>query len=119
MSECGGDINGTAGSEDVKLVRSVRKRKGENVDIDENFDARIMHSQPSQGSKGANVIIFKHSPHRVLADTWDRHRMRDKAEYFPTIGRFPLAIRDNRISIIGQSSLIMPVPIAKGKSMCV
>ena len=119
VSECGGDINGTAGSEDVKLVRSVRKRKAEEVDIDEKFDARMMHAQPNQGSRSANFIIFKHSPRRVLTDTWDRHRMRDKAEYFPTIGRFPLAIRDNRISIIGHSSFIMPVPIAKGKSMCV
>ena len=35
MSECGCNINGTAGSEDVKLVKSVRKRYAEKIDIRE------------------------------------------------------------------------------------
>ena len=35
MSDCGGNFNGTAGSEDVKLVRSVRKRYAKKVDIEE------------------------------------------------------------------------------------
>ena len=33
MSGTGGNINGTAGSDDVKLVRSVRKRYAKKFDI--------------------------------------------------------------------------------------
>ena len=35
MSECGCNINGTAGSEDVKPVKSARKRYAEKVGIGE------------------------------------------------------------------------------------
>lgn len=45
MSDTGGNINGTAGSEDVKLIRSVRQRHAEKVDIDEISGAQMMHAQ--------------------------------------------------------------------------
>ena len=42
-----------------------------------------------------------------------------ETEYSQPSDIFPLAICDNRIWMIGQSFLIMPVLIAREKSMCI
>ena len=118
MSATGVNINGTAGSEDVKLVRSVRQRYAEKVDMDEISGGRMMHAQSKEESRGANVIAFKSSPRGLLTDTWDA--MRDGI--FSIFGHFSVtvAIRDNRISMIGQFFLdecLFLLSVARGKSM--